>query len=301
MKRALFLLLAFVFAIGLSSSAQALQEAQAEATATAAGDSGGTDLDIQSGTASASFVSSGFDAAEAEAQSTTGGNVRSRSEAGGASGNSAPSDAFGRAAWYSDLVTTGVDPGGPIDIDLDLAIDGSLLYSNNNSGASLDDIRSSVRMQITVHGTGGSQSPFDGTAKLATSTNDSPPVLTRMGSWSDSGRDGDFTVVGCTRFSCQIDVDATISLPDTLSVDFGESFAVEVQFITTAHIFRGGEVSAEADFFNTGSVTLSTDTPGVTIEAAPDLPTPVPAFGGPALITISLLLMASAAIAQRNR
>jgi hypothetical protein len=59
-----------------------------------------------------------------------------------------------------------------------------------------------------------------------------------------------------------------------------------------ASIWQGREVDAEADFFNTASVTLSTDTPGVTIEA--QQPALVPTSGGPGLVALSLLLTASA-------
>jgi hypothetical protein len=163
-----------------------------------------------------------------------------------------------------------------------------------------DDVRSSVRVEITLYPSTGPLLPFDGTAKLATDTNSTPPLLTRSGDWLDASRDGDFTVVSCTRFSCQIDVDATISLPDTLNLPFGESFAVEVALITTAHIFQGNEVEAEANFFNTANVTLSTDTPGVTIDAVIAAPE-VPALGFHGQAVSALFMMACAAQALRTR
>lgn len=63
-----------------------------------------------------------------------------------------------------------------------------------------------------------------------------------------------------------------------------------MQFISQAHIWAGREVEAEAAFLNTGSVSLSTDTPGVTIEAIPAAP-PVttPALHDGALALLALL------------
>jgi len=277
-----------------------IQEAQAETVATAAGDIGGSDIETRSSTASASFASLGDDEAAAQAETTVLGAVGARAYAGGASGSNTPSDAFGRAAWYSDLVTTGVDPGVPVDIDLELSIEGKLVYANNNGGPGPDDVRSSIRMEITVYDTRGPRNPFDGTAKLASQTNSTPAILVRTGDWLDPGRDGDFTIVECTRFTCQVDVDTRLSLPDVLDLDFGEPFAVEVNFIAQAHVFEGREVEAEADFLNTGMLTLATDTPGVGIQPIPTA-APVPGFGAVGLALLVILVGLSTALLARYR
>lgn len=301
------LLVSIVFCLGLTGGfvlpapAAALQQAQAEAQATAAGDGGGTQLDTQTVTATASQLSSGFDSAEAAAESTTLGSLRSRSAVSGASGTNGPSDADARAAWFSDLVTAGSDPGAPVDLDLDLTVSGTLTYLNNNGGASADDIRSSVRLEITLVSGATVLNPFDGTAELTTVTNSSPPALNRTGSWSPPARDADFTVVSCSAFSCQVDVAATVSLPDAIDVDFGEPFSLEVQLHTDAFIWNGRESLATAEFFNTASVTISTDTPGVVIEAAPDSPAEVPALGPIAGGVLALLLSGGGLVALRRR
>lgn len=281
--------------------AAALQQSQSEAQATAAGDAGGAQLDTQTVTSAASQLSSGFDLAEAEAGSTTLGALRSRSVVSGASGSNGPSDADSRAAWFSDLVTTGNDPGMPVDLDLEVTIEGTLSYLNNNGGASADNIRSSVRFELTLVEGQTVLNPFDGTAELTTVTNSSPPALNRTGSWSDPTRDADFTVVSCSAFSCQVDIATTISLPDTLGVDFGEPFSLEVQLHTDAFIWNGRESEATADFFNTATVSISTDTPGVVIEAAPDPPAAVPGLGPAAGGLLALLLSGAGLRALRSR
>ncbi len=271
-------LLAGGFALVAAGPATALQEAQAEVQATGAGDAGDSQLDTQTVTATANVQSIGQDLAEAEANATTLGALRSRSVASGASGPNGPSDADARAAWYSDLTTTDTDPGGPIDLDLDVTIDGTLTYFQNNVGPSADDIRSSVRLEVTLVSGSTVLNPFDGTTELTSVSGSVPPALNRSGSWADPARDPDFTVVSCSAFSCQVDVSTTVSIEDTISVGFGQPFSLEVQFRTDAFIWNGEETEATADFLNTANVVISTDTPDVTIAAAPDPPSPVPAL-----------------------
>ncbi len=83
-------------------------------------------------------------------------------------------------------------------------------------------------------------------------------------------RDGDFSVGGCTRFSCTVDVAGTIVLNDALPVDFGETFAVELVLGTGAHGFAGFELGAGSDFFGTGALDLSSDTPDVSFTFVPE-------------------------------
>jgi len=168
-------------------------------------------------------------------------------------------------------------------------------HANNNSGAGADGIRSSVTAILRVHDQSGAVTAFNGTAKLATVTNSTPPALTRTGDWAPAARDGDFTTPGCSTFSCQYDVSAVVSFDDAVLVDFGSTFAVELVIDTSAFIFSGNEVGSGADFFNTASVSVTTSTAGVTIESAPSAPASVPLLPPWASVALAGLLILAAA------
>jgi hypothetical protein len=226
-------------------------------------------------TASAQVTASGLDFAEGQAQATVDGAVQSRSEASGAS-SSSPSNADATASWITQFAVTGTNPGGAIDVDITLNVDGTLDYFNNNSGAGPGDIAADVGLILTVYDSNGSSTAWSGTARLATVTNNTPAVLTRGGDWADPSRDGDFSTSGCsTASSCTWSVSSAIALPDSLFVNFTDTFAVEVELDTSAFIFSGNEVEATSDFFNTGSVSLGTSTAGVGFVAL----VPEPALG----------------------
>ena len=244
--------------------------AQATASAEAAGGPSSSDSDADPVTATVNVTSSGDDFAEAMAEATVGDRVRSRSATSGASGQSVPSQGAGTAGWISNLIATGTDPGTDIDIDLATVTDGLLDYLNNNSGASADDIRSSVSLTLTVYDEAGATTAFDGSAQLAAVTNSDPPELTRSGDWAAPGRDGDFSTAGCSAFSCAYNVNLSDTFEDVTYVGFQRPFAIEFELATTAYTFAGFEVEAIADFFNTGSVVVATDTPGITFQIVPE-------------------------------
>ena len=180
-----------------------------------------------------------------------------------------PSTAAATARWVSQIVATGTDPGEPVDVDLSLNVDGTLSYLNNNSGASADDISSTVAASLNVFRQSGNLNVFDGTATLATVTNSTPPALTRSGDWSDPERDGDFSQSGGV-FAYSVDVQTSIFFDDAVLVSFGEIFAIELDLHTDAFGFAGFEVEAGSDFFDTGSVMLSSDTPGIMFQTVPE-------------------------------
>lgn len=97
-----------------------------------------------------------------------------------------------------------------------------------------------------------------------------------------------------------IETTGDIASASIISLDFGEPFAVELNFISQTHIFEGREVEAEADFLNTGNLTLVTDTPGVTVEPIPAA-TPVPGFGAVGLALLVILVGVSTALLARYR
>lgn len=244
----------------------------AEATASARTADNDAGTNVSQGTVNAQTSNEAVEPDEASSagRATTGGAVGSRSEADGASGTNDSTRAAATASWVAQFTTSGANPGSSVDIDFALTIDGSLQIGNNNSGADADDIFAGVEVSLRAIGASGTTTAFDGAARLAVVANDQTPELTRSGDWAAAGRDGDFSFPDvpfgpCDRFGCLVDVVASIELDDALLVDFSDVFAVELTLSTEAFIFAGFEAGAEADFFSTANVALSTSTPGVTI------------------------------------
>lgn len=245
--------------------------AHADARAMTPGDDAGTVTDNGASSASATNSASGTGAADAFSQATVGGSVRSRSSVDSASGSTLDSNARADAHWIGQFQTQGTNPGSPIDIDLDLRIDGTLVYSNNNTNVGPGDLLSSVTLRLILHDlVSGAASVFDGAAELSSISRMVDPVLTRSGDWAGSSRDGDFNTPSCSPFSCQVDVNASIVVNDALLVGFGSVFGVEVQLISLAFQSQGQETGASSDFANTASVSLSTDAPGVSFALVPE-------------------------------
>ena len=71
-------------------------------------------------------------------------------------------------------------------------------------------------------------------------------------------------------------MDASIVTNDALLARFGSTFAVELQIVTHAFQSQEQKTGASSDFYNTVSVALSTDTPGVSVALAPRPLNPYP-------------------------
>jgi hypothetical protein len=282
---------ALTLAFGLPAQAIPLPAVGANASATAVtpGDDAGTVVDSGASSATATNSASGSGNADSFGQAIVGGAVRSRSLVESGSGLAEPSNATATGRWTGQVLTGGIDPGSPIDIDLDLSVDGVLTYFNNNTNVTPGDLFSSVDVRLTLHDElTGAISVFDGTAMLSGISRSVPPELVRSGDWADASRDGDFTVSPtCGAFSCQVDVVANILVSDALLVGFGDTFGVEVELITQAFQAQGRETGTSADFSNTVSVDLSTDTPGITF-------TPVPEPGTALLVFLGLAALGGA-------
>lgn len=245
--------------------------AEAQATAMTPGEDAGTVTDTGQSTASAANDASGSGLADAFATATVGGTARAFSLVNSASGLAEASNATANARWVAHVQTGGSDPLSPIDIDLDLSVDGTLTYSNNNTNVELNDLLSSVTFRMTLHDmASGAISVFDGSADLTGISRTDSPILVRSGDWADGARDGDFIEQDCSPFSCEFDVNALIRVDDALTVGFGEVFAVEVELGTKAFQAQGRETGAVSDFANSASVSLSTDTPGITFTLVPE-------------------------------
>ena len=234
------------------------------------------------------------DFASSRSSSTVAGPLRSESEVDGAAGNQGSSQAGATAKWTALFNTVGANPGRAIDIGFNVNVDGDLTFGNNNSNVVPGDVLSGVSLQLSAVSAAGTTSAFNGSAQLSSTSRTTPPSLIRSGDWASPSRNGDFTFDGvCNQFGCEVDIDSVIALADAFFVDFNEVFAIEFELSTEAFIIAGLELGASADFFNTGTVSLFTNTPGVSIQQAsappdPD-PVPVPVPGTLPLLTIGLL------------
>lgn len=246
--------------------------ASASATALTPGEDAGTVNDSGASSASATNDASGTGFAEAFAEATVGGAARSRSVVDSASGSAEDSNAGATAQWVAQVQTGGADPGNPIDIDLNLDVDGVLTYLNNNTNVGLGDLLASVTVRLTLYDLlTGATKVFDGNASLSSISRTEAPELIRGGDWADASRDADFAVdSNCGAFTCQVDVNAFIAVDDALLVGFGETFGIEVELITSAFQAQGRETGATSDFSNTVSVNLSSNTPGITFTLVPE-------------------------------
>ena len=227
------------------------------------------------------------DEATADAEATVLGEVKSRASSGGASGNNSPSRGHAESQWVAQFVATGTDPGVPIDVAISFSVDGNLTHSNNNSGAGAGDILSGVSFQLSMHDTlTGEMMLWEGDASLSSIGFPTPPDLSRNGDWANPARDGDFD----TTDPNNVAVSTSVLLDDAFSVDFGELFAIDVELVATSFTFAGFEAGSGAEFFDTGSVSISTGTPGVTFVAIPE-----PA----AVVMLTLGILASVSLRWR--
>ena len=245
--------------------------AEAQATARTPGEDAGSVGNTGPSTATAANDASGSGIADAFASATVGGTARASSAVESASGLAETSQATANARWVGHIQTGGSDPLTPIDIDLDLSVDGTLTYFNNNTNVTLGDLLSSVTFRMTLHDmASGATNVFDGSAELTGVSRTEVPVLIRSGDWADASRYGDFVEQACSPFSCEVDVNALIRVDDAFTVGFGDVFAVELELATEAFQAQGRETGAAADFANSASVSLATDTPGVTLILVPE-------------------------------
>ncbi len=121
---------------------------------------------------------------------------------------------------------------------------------------------------------------FNGSVTLASKVGGGAPDLTRDGDWADMALDGDFVMVGaCTAFSCEVDINTTITLNDVQSIGFGQTFEVGLILFTSVdgisdNVNDGRRL--ESNFFDTASfhvtldVDVDTDGDGIGNNADPD-------------------------------
>jgi hypothetical protein len=178
--------------------------------------------------------------------------------------------AHATASWVATFTTTGTNPFVPIDVDAMLHLTGVLGVFSNGPG----DVFSRVDATVTFFTNSVALPPaFNGSATAF----DEPlgRVVQRTGDWANPAFNADFTsdpdALGLGGFQ----VDTNTLLQNALFIGFGQPFAVKLELTTQALSFPL-ELYAGADFSNTGSIDLSTDTPGVTIQLVGGAPSAVP-------------------------
>ncbi len=121
---------------------------------------------------------------------------------------------------------------------------------------------------------------FNGSVTLASKVGGGAPDLTREGDWADTALDGDFVMNGaCTAFSCEFDINTTITLNDVQSMGFGQTFEVGLILFTSVDGISdntNGGRRLESNFFDTANfqvtldVDVDTDGDGIGNNADPD-------------------------------
>lgn len=207
--------------------------------------------------------------ASATVEATVDGAAQSHSTIISTSGVNGDYAGMATALWVGYFVATGTDPSSPIDVDLQISLDGTLDYGNNDSGAGLYDIYAGLDFRVVLYGMdSGITIGFDGAAFLESTTDATAPILRRDDDWADPSRDGDFGVVSCTASACTINVSMLLEVNDALFVDFDETFALEVSVNAEAVGFDVHDMFAESDF--SATVALATNTSGVSFTLVPE-------------------------------
>ena len=158
--------------------------------------------------------------------------------------------------WYEANGT------GPIDIDVDVHIDGELAGGNFFTDA-LGNVTSAVSFTAILHTDSSSITLFDADALFDIAASQQFTVLTATGDWSAA----DFFNAGPTGgfFSQSRTVDVDDANENVVVLDPGDRFAIELILDTEAFGFAAFEVAARADFDSTGGIAVRTDAPGASL------------------------------------
>jgi hypothetical protein len=215
-----------------------------------------------------------------------GASVDGFAEIRGAGSFPSPIDRTVEATSYARILTkweVAPGPTGPVDVDLDLALHGAFEVGNffSNDGR---DVFAQVRYSARVYDDEGSELVFEGWISAA-------------GAFRNDGIfpafDFDASVVtpatplGGLSTSRWV-VDYAGRLEDVLTLEVGDSFAVEIVLTTSVRAAGPFEMHALADFENTGVFALASGTPGASFTAVP-----VPEPDTAALVAAALLLLAA--------
>ena len=147
---------------------------------------------------------------------------------------------------------------GPVDLDIDVHIDGDLAGGNYFTDA-LGNVTSGVVFAALLHTEGGTTSLFMGDALLDVAATTSLSMLTTGGDWMPSNftsfNPGDFNNQGRR-------IDITDQNENAAILNPGDKFAIELLLDTSVYAAGAFETAARSDFDSTGAISVSTDAPG---------------------------------------
>ncbi len=188
--------------------------------------------------------------------------VRGFTELSGAGPNQhggGPLGATSRArlvTWYEANGT------GPIDIDVNVHIDGELAGGNFFTDA-LGNVTSAVSFAAILHTDSASITLFDAEALFDIAASQQFTVLAATGDWSPA----DFANPGPLGgfFSQSRTVDLDDANENVVVLDPGDRFAIELILDTEIFAVGAFEAAARANFDSTGGISVRTDAPGASL------------------------------------
>ena len=248
------------------------------------------DLQPITAASSASVTSLGA-SSDADGEATVLGPVKARAHVDSA-GIDGLSVASGAAGWTATLTTSGIDPGVPVPLDITIALDGNLGFTNTGGDYGLLGFPPSASVVLGVSfftDSGATEIPVfgeDATLLGGPLPTDSPLLVISAG-WGP----GDVSMdPGCDAGSCSVTVNALVDLDGVLDVAFGEVFDLFVILTTAASSF-GGDVDLSSEFFNSAGFTISSPLSGVSIDLIPAAgAVPEPASAGMLVLGIVVLV-----------
>ena len=171
------------------------------------------------------------------------------------------------ATSYAHTVTVYQAVGtGPIDVDVDVHISGSLEGGNFFSG-SPGNLTSEAIFDAILHTSSGSVSLFSGEALFDIVAGGTNSTLSLLGDWTP----GDFSSFVPGGFFTQ---GRSVNLNDlnenAAVVNPGDQFAIELILDTSVYAVGAFEAVARANFDSTGGFALSSDTPDASFVVVPE-------------------------------
>jgi hypothetical protein len=177
-------------------------------------------------------------------------------------------------------------PSGETPIDVYALLDGILFV--NGFGSIPTAVAAEVRLQMNLITATEVVSVFDASGRVDLSANESFRTLYfSLNNASSAVWNSAFNLVSANRSLYSV-VDYTESLNNLFIVNNNERFAFEVVLTTTADNQQGPiEIFATSDFYDTGEVMLSVDSPNITLISH----NPAPEPGSISLILVAAIVL----------
>jgi len=206
---------------------------------------------------------------------------------------------YARASSTTSIVTnwmaTSSDPTlSGASIGADLVFNGSL--SGGFAALRTPSAYAEVNAYLYVDLGGGYESVFDAHGRLQNS------VLTATSNWSGDwqrGRGPQCEQINAPNAAC---LNFSESLTDLLVVPLNQVFTVQLVLNTQAAVpVLDGELTIQADFFNSGGFDLSTSTPGVLLAQVTSPTASIPEPGTVLLLVFGFVGLGAQALGFRDR